>query len=80
MGKTIDLGRRIELVPMDPHFHNISIALYRQQTGDGPVFQVHSYSNRKVRCREWSSSPVLWQLWVAEPVLERLASCASLPC
>jgi hypothetical protein len=47
MGETIDLGRRIELVPMDPHFHNISIALYRQETGDGPVFLVHSYSNRE---------------------------------
>ena len=47
MGETIDLGRRIELVPMDPHFHNISIALYRQEAGDGPVFQVHSYSNRE---------------------------------
>ena len=47
MGETIDLGRRIELVPMDPHFHNISIALYRQETGDGPVFLVHSYSKRE---------------------------------
>jgi hypothetical protein len=47
MGETIDLGRRIELVPMDPHFHNISIALYRQDTSDGPVFQVQSYSNRE---------------------------------
>ena len=47
MGETIDLGRRMELVPMDPHFHNISIALYRQEGGDGPVFQVHSYSNRE---------------------------------
>lgn len=47
MGETIELGRRIELVPMDPHFHNISIALYRQEAGDGPVFQVHSYSHRE---------------------------------
>jgi hypothetical protein len=47
MGKTIDLGRRIDLVPMDPHFHNISIALYRQDTGNGSVFLVHSYSNRE---------------------------------
>src|SRR4030095_17074599 len=45
MGKTIDLGRRIELVPMDPHFHNISIACYRQDPGNGSVFLVHSYSN-----------------------------------
>jgi len=47
MGETIDLGRRIELVPMDPHFHNISIALYRQEASDGPVFQVQSYSRRE---------------------------------
>jgi len=47
MGETIELGRRIELVPMDPHFHNISIALNRQASGSGPVFQVHSYSNRE---------------------------------
>jgi len=47
MGETIDLGRRIELVPMDPHFHNISIALYRQEISDGPFFLVHSYSNRE---------------------------------
>jgi hypothetical protein len=47
MGETIDLGRRIELVPMDPHFHNISIALYRQDDSDGPVFLVQSYSNRE---------------------------------
>jgi hypothetical protein len=47
MGETLDLGRRIELVPMDTHFHNISIALYRREAGDGPVFQVHSYSSRE---------------------------------
>jgi hypothetical protein len=47
MGETVELGRRIELVPMDPHFHNISIALYRQETVDGPVFLVHSYSKRE---------------------------------
>ena len=46
MGETIDLGRRMELVPMDPHFHNISIALYRQVGSHGPVFLVHSYSKR----------------------------------
>ena len=46
MGLTADLGRRIELVSMDPHFHDISIALYRQAERDGPVFQVQSYSSR----------------------------------
>jgi hypothetical protein len=47
MAQTLDLGRRIELVPMDPRFHDISIALYRQESSSGPVFQVHSYSSRE---------------------------------
>lgn len=29
---------------MDPHFHNITIALYRRPSASGPVFTVHSYS------------------------------------
>jgi hypothetical protein len=44
MGETIDIGRRIELVPMDPHFHDISIALYRQKKDEGPAYLVHTYS------------------------------------
>ena len=44
MGETVDIGRRIELVPMDPHFHDISIALYRQKKDDGPAYLVHTYS------------------------------------
>lgn len=47
MGETVDLGRRVELVPMDPHFLNISIALYRQDAGEGPQYLVHSYSRRE---------------------------------
>ncbi|MCC7264863.1 MAG: hypothetical protein IT369_20285 [Candidatus Latescibacteria bacterium] len=46
MGKTADLGRRVELVPMDPHFHDITIALYQQVTSTGPRYLVHSYSGR----------------------------------
>ncbi len=69
MGETIDLGRRIELVPMDPHFHNISIALYGQESGDGPVFQVHSYSNRQgARQRVESVSRAMALLGGLEPV------------
>ena len=45
MGSTLDLGRRIELVPMDPHFSNITIALYEQQSNGSPVYVVHSYSS-----------------------------------
>ena len=47
MNHIADLGRRIELVPMDPHCHDITIALY-ETGGDGqpPAFRVHSYSDR----------------------------------
>jgi hypothetical protein len=41
-----DLGYRVELVPMDTHFHEISVGLYRCETEDGPVGLVHSYSGR----------------------------------
>lgn len=46
MGQTLNLGRRIELIPMDAHFHDISIGLYRQHTDKGPAFRVHTYSHR----------------------------------
>lgn len=42
-----DLGRRIELVAMDTHFHDISVALHRATGVDGrPAYDVHSYSKR----------------------------------
>ena len=44
MSRTLDLGRRIALVPMDPHCRNITLALYRQQGDKGPEYLVHSYS------------------------------------
>lgn len=44
MGETLDLGRRIEIVPMDAHFHDITVALYRQLRNEKPTFVVHSYS------------------------------------
>jgi hypothetical protein len=31
---------------MDPHFHDISIGLYRKETGDGPVAIAHTYTTR----------------------------------
>jgi hypothetical protein len=43
---TTDIGKRIELVSMDPHCLNISIALYLQDHGRGPEFLVHTYSHR----------------------------------
>ena len=50
MRRIVDIGRRIELIPIDPHFHDISIGLYRQQVADAttgtdfPGFLVHTYS------------------------------------
>ena len=56
MRRVVDIGRRIELIPIDPHFHDITIGLYRQQTVDAttgkdfPVFLVHTLQS-DFRCR-----------------------------
>ncbi len=47
MGVTTDIGERIELLPMDQHFHDISIALYRQQSDAGIELTVHTYSRKE---------------------------------
>ncbi len=44
MGEIVDIGRRIELVPMDPHCQDITIGLYCQEQNKGPAFLVHTYS------------------------------------
>ena len=44
MGQIVDIGKRIELVPMDPHFHDITIALYQQGQDENPLFLVYTYS------------------------------------
>jgi len=44
MAGTKDLGRRIELVSMDPHCADITIALYDRSNGGAPRYLVHSYS------------------------------------
>ncbi len=46
MAIATEIGRRIELVSMDPHFHDISIGLYRQKTETGPAYLVHTYSQK----------------------------------
>lgn len=46
MGQTVDIGQRLELVPMDGHFEDITIGLYRQILGSGAGFLVHTYSPR----------------------------------
>ena len=48
MGKTLDLGLRIEIHPMDKYCHDISLGLYRRVgEGGGPQFLVHSYSSKE---------------------------------
>lgn len=47
MGQTVDIGRRIELVPLDLHFGDISIGLYRQYDEAGPAYRVFTYSRRE---------------------------------
>ena len=44
MPRTLDIGRRIELVPMDTHFHDVSLGFYRQEGDKGPRYLIHSYS------------------------------------
>ncbi|MFN7931788.1 MAG: hypothetical protein U0R19_00600 [Bryobacteraceae bacterium] len=40
---TLDLGRRVELVSMDPHCHDITLALYLQ----GHRYRIHTYSHHE---------------------------------
>ena len=47
MALTAAIGQRMELVSMDPHFHDISIALYLQEGGGVPEYLVHTYSGRE---------------------------------
>jgi hypothetical protein len=46
MGRILDIGRRAEILPMDPRCGDITLALYRQEGGQGPVGLVHTYSSR----------------------------------
>ena len=59
---------RVELVAMDPQCDDITIALYRQDTPDGAIGIVHTYSSapgaagagalrRRLRCAPSASSP-----------------------
>jgi hypothetical protein len=46
VGVVVDIGRRVEVVPMDAHFSDITIALYRQERDGGAVALVHTYSSK----------------------------------
>ena len=41
--KISELGNCIELVSMDPHFHNISVGLFRK----GNLLTIFSFSNKE---------------------------------
>jgi hypothetical protein len=44
MSLTLELEKRVELVSMDGHFHDITIALYRKDHEGRPQYRVHTYS------------------------------------
>ena len=46
-GRLKSIGRRIELVAMDGHCHDITLGLYEQASADGTSFQIHTYSSRE---------------------------------
>lgn len=46
MASIVNIGRRIELLPIDTHFHDITLALYRQELDACTVFRVHTYSHK----------------------------------
>ena len=45
--RTIDLGRRVDLLSMDPHFFEISIAIYRSHGSTSATYVLNSYSQQK---------------------------------
>jgi hypothetical protein len=38
------MGRRVELVSMDPHFHDITLGLYRQDHAGVPQYLIYTYN------------------------------------
>lgn len=44
MASIVNIGRRVELVPIDPHFKDITIGLYLQQIENRAIYRVHTYS------------------------------------
>ena len=46
MSSIANIGRRIELVPIDTHYHEITIALYQEELDACTVFRIHTYSRK----------------------------------
>ncbi len=44
MARVEDLGTRIDLLPEDRHFRDISVAIYRRRREGGPDYLIHSYA------------------------------------
>ena len=66
-----DKWRRVELVPMDAHCSDISVALYRADEADGPIGLVHTYSSGPgSRARVGSLALAMQVLGGLEPVGE----------
>jgi hypothetical protein len=62
-----DFGTRVELVPMDGHCANISLGLYRESDGGGPVYRVHTYSGNPEAAARLTfirlAMAALWRSW-----------------
>lgn len=66
-----DRWRRVELVSMDPHCSDISIALYRAEEDGGPVGLVHTYSSApQARARAEALAEAMQVLGGLEPAGE----------
>ena len=44
MSRILNIGERVELFPMDIHFHDISLAFYQKEKQKGTRYLIHSYS------------------------------------
>ena len=68
MGRLLELGERMELVSMDPHFHDISIALYHSRGEGGaagflaPQLQRQGGRRRAPRLRD-AGDGGRWAAW-----------------
>lgn len=46
MSSIVNIGRRIELVPIDTHFCDITIGLYEEVLDACAIFHIHTYSHK----------------------------------
>jgi len=77
MGLTRDMGRRVELVSMDPHFHDITLGLYRQDRAGRPRYLVYTYSRLPGAAERRESITQIAQILGGA---ERVADCLQFSC